>query len=281
MIAATCAGALGGALARPSADSPAWSTARFEFVSPSALSRSCWTSVSDGAPPVGAAPTGARAFAGRGASRSRGGSLAGTVKTCDSACGSGALRAGVEWSSPPHPAVSRAQAQPAMRLPLRTAELYERGLVAVAVEAPAAAVDLKPDAGALVDLDAPAGGELVDHAQPVAATAETRVRVEARAGIVDLDADEVGDEAGGDHDPLILLEPRVAQRVGDQLGDEQADGVLELFGDPCLGQRTTRLPCGPGIRREREQDIRRRLSERGHNYYFSPRRRGLNLPCIK
>src|SRR3954462_3385266 len=77
MIAATFAGALGGELASPSADSPAWSTARSELVTPSALASSCWTSVSEGAPVVGAGAAGGPAFCGRAAPRLPRGSAGG------------------------------------------------------------------------------------------------------------------------------------------------------------------------------------------------------------
>lgn len=97
-----------------------------------------------------------------------------------------------------------------------------------AVEAAGArgAVDLEPDARAVVSLDAPPVGEAVDDVKPVSAIAAeaglTRplLRVEAGPGVCDLDPNALGRGRGME---LDLLGLRVQHRVRHQLADQQID----------------------------------------------------------
>ena len=95
----------------------------------------------------------------------------------------------------------------------------------------------------VVAVDAPAGGELVEHPQAEAVRVVADVGVEARAAVADLDAREVVGQPRGEDDPVGLGQPRVPDRVRDDLGDEQADRVVEVRVQALADEQPA---CGAG-----------------------------------
>src|SRR5919199_4905108 len=96
--------------------------------------------------------------------------------------------------------------------------------------------ELEPDAGlVLVAADAPAVGHLVDEEQPEPARLEDvglRLpllrHLAGPTGVADLDVGGVLLDAGAEPDALVGAHPRVADAVGDELGDEQQERRLAL-----------------------------------------------------
>src|SRR4051812_7367886 len=122
-------------------------------------------------------------------------------------------------------------------------------LARLPAEAPAPPVDLEPHERAPRALDAPARGELVDEAQAEAPVAGL-VGIEAGTGVEDLDAGVAGRHRRTHAD---LAAAAVTDGVGDDLGQEERDRVLEVGVQPVRGERMPGTARRLGHRRQRER----------------------------